>query len=192
MEWYLCRLEKRFCQKIFLAINVKNTHNLGSLRTSVYCIVSWTMIRWKVLQLWDSDIICEAVVTCCQTNYIPSCSDWGTYPERLVAARLGILSNKDITSNFVIEFTLSSYMDVNPKTEYPQCPRLIEATWSYFEFKIRLIRLGLSFQKQKFLYSNSQLTDLINIKPKSQLWMEDTEKLSVTFSHAWLILVEFT
>ena len=31
--------------------------------------------------------------------------------------------------------------------------------FSYFEFKIRLIRLGLSFQKQKFLYLNSQLTD---------------------------------
>ena len=28
-----------------------------------------------------------------------------------------------------------------------------------FEFKIRLIKLGLSFQKQKFLYSNSQPTD---------------------------------
>ena len=31
--------------------------------------------------------------------------------------------------------------------------------FSYFEFKIRLIRLSLSFQKQNFLYSNSQLTD---------------------------------
>ena len=32
------------------------------------------------------------------------------------------------------------------------------------EFKIRLIRLGLSFQKQKFLYLNSQPTD-------SQSWV---------------------
>ena len=29
----------------------------------------------------------------------------------------------------------------------------------YFEFKIRLVRLGLSFQRQKFLYLNSQPTD---------------------------------
>ena len=26
---------------------------------------------------------------------------------------------------------------------------------------------------------------------RSQLWVVETEKLSVTFSHAWLILVEF-
>ena len=31
--------------------------------------------------------------------------------------------------------------------------------FSYFEFKIRLIRLGLYSQKQKFLCSNSQPTD---------------------------------
>ena len=46
-------------------------------------------------------------------------------------------------------------------------------SFSYFEFKIRLIRLGLSFQKPKFLYSNSQSTDsqseVITITPKSQL-----------------------
>ena len=41
--------------------------------------------------------------------------------------------------------------------------------FSYFEFKIRLIRLGLSFQK-KFLYS--------------QLRVGHTEKISVDFSHA--------
>ena len=44
---------------------------------------------------------------------------------------------------------------------------------SYFEFKIRLIRLGLSFQEQKFMYLNSQATDsqsrVISITPKSQL-----------------------
>ena len=65
--------------------------------------------------------------------------------------------------------------------------------FSYFEFTNRL---GLSFQKQKFLYLNSQPIDsqsgVITITPKSQLWMGDIEKLSVTFSHAWLILVEFT
>ena len=28
--------------------------------------------------------------------------------------------------------------------------------------------------------------------PRSQLWVGDTEKLSVALTHAWLILVEFT
>ena len=71
-------------------------------------------------------------------------------------------------------------------------------SFSYFEFKIRLIRsrLGLSFQKQNFWYSNWQPTDsqseVITITPKSQLWVGDTEKLSVTFSHARLITVQFT
>ena len=40
--------------------------------------------------------------------------------------------------------------------------------FSYFEFKTRLIRLGLSFQKQKqkFLYSKSQPTDFqLSITP---------------------------
>ena len=45
--------------------------------------------------------------------------------------------------------------------------------FSYFEFKIRLIRLDLSFQKEKFLYLNSQPIDsqseVITITPKSQL-----------------------
>ena len=54
----------------------------------------------------------------------------------------------------------------------------------YFEFKIRLIKLGISFQKQKFLYLNSQPIDsqsgIITITPKSQMFT----------SHTWL--VEFT
>ena len=62
-----------------------------------------------------------------------------------------------------------------------------ELGFSYFEFKMRLIRLGLFSQKQKFLYSNSQPTDhqpcIITITPKSQLSVGDTEKLSVTFSY---------
>ena len=73
---------------------------------------------------------------------------------------------------------------------------MIHLGFSYIEFKIRLIRLGLSFQKQKFLYLNTQPTDsqsgFITIIPKSQLRMRDTEKLSVASSHAWLIPVEFT
>ena len=77
---------------------------------------------------------------------------------------------------------------------------LVERTeqlgFSYFEFKIRLIRLSLSFQKQNFLYLNSQPTDsqsgVTTITPKSGLWVGDTEKLSVAFIHTWLILVEFT
>ena len=71
-----------------------------------------------------------------------------------------------------------------------------QLSFPYFEIKIRLIRLDLYFQKQKFLYLNSQPTDsqpgVISITPKSQLWVGDMEKLSVTFSHAWLILLEFT
>ena len=50
----------------------------------------------------------------------------------------------------------------------------------YFEFKIRLIRLALSFQKHKFLCFNSQPTDfqsgVITIIPKSQLCEGDTDK----------------
>ena len=63
-------------------------------------------------------------------------------------------------------------------------------------FKIRLIRLGFSFKKLKIpvLYLNSQPTDsqsrVLTITPKSRLWVGDTEKLLVAFSHAWLILVE--
>ena len=42
--------------------------------------------------------------------------------------------------------------------------------FSNFEFKIRLIRLGLSFQKQKFLYLNSQPIDSQSgVTPMSQL-----------------------
>ena len=73
---------------------------------------------------------------------------------------------------------------------------LIYLGFSYFKFKIRLIKVGLSFQKQNILYLNSQLADsqsgVITITPKSQLWVGYTEKPSLTFSHAWVILVEFT
>ena len=54
--------------------------------------------------------------------------------------------------------------------------------FSDFVFKIRLIKLGFSFKKNKeFLYLNSQPTDsqsgAITIIPKSQLWVGDTENL---------------
>ena len=62
--------------------------------------------------------------------------------------------------------------------------------FSYFDIKIRLIRLGFSLQKQKFLDLNSQSTDSQS-GVITQLWMGDTEKLSVTFI-TWLILVDFT
>ena len=68
--------------------------------------------------------------------------------------------------------------------------------FSDFVFKTRLVRLGFYFQIQKILYLNSQPADsqsgVIAITPKSQLWVWDTEKLLVTFSHAWQILVEFS
>ena len=42
---------------------------------------------------------------------------------------------------------------------------------------------------------NSQPTDhqpgIMIITLKSQLWVEDTEKLSIAWSHTWLVLVEF-
>ena len=48
-----------------------------------------------------------------------------------------------------------------------------QLSFPYFEIKIRLIRLDLYFQKQKFLYLNSQPGDsqpgVISITPKSQL-----------------------
>ena len=60
--------------------------------------------------------------------------------------------------------------------------------FSNFVFKIRLIRLGFSFQKQKNLYLNPQPTDsqsgVLTTTPQSQLWVGNTEKLSVNFSHA--------
>ena len=59
-------------------------------------------------------------------------------------------------------------------------------SFSYFEFKIRLIRLDLSFRK-KFLYLKSQLNDsqsgVLTITPKSQLCVGDAEKLPIAFSY---------
>ena len=71
-----------------------------------------------------------------------------------------------------------------------------QSCFSDFVFKIRLIRLDFSFQKkQKLLYLNSLPADsqsgVLTTTPQSQLRVEDTEKLSVAFSHAWLNLVEF-
>ena len=71
--------------------------------------------------------------------------------------------------------------------------QLNRMVFPYFEFKIGR---GISFQKQKFLYLNSQPTrsqsGVMTIAARDQMLVEDTEKLSVTFSHAWLILVKFT
>ena len=72
-----------------------------------------------------------------------------------------------------------------------------ESCFSDFGFKIRLIRRDVFSKKsQKFLYLNSLPTDsqsgVLTTTPQSQLWVGDTEKLSVAFSHARLILVEFT
>ena len=56
-------------------------------------------------------------------------------------------------------------------------PLVNHLSFSYLEYKIRLLRLGLSFQKQNFLYSNSQ-SGVIAITPKSQLWMGDRNAFS--------------
>ena len=65
-----------------------------------------------------------------------------------------------------------------------------ESSTSDFVFKIRLIRLGFCFNKLKIpvLYLNSQPTDsqsriLTTTSTEPTVW-GDTEKLSVTFSHA--------
>ena len=71
---------------------------------------------------------------------------------------------------------------------------LHDSCFSDLVFKIRLIKLDFSFQKQKnptFEPTDSQ-SGVLTTTPQSQLWVGDTEKLSVTFSHTWLILVEFT
>ena len=65
-------------------------------------------------------------------------------------------------------------------------------SFSYFEFDIRLIRLGLSFQKTKIPVFELTTYWFSTITPNSQLWVGDTEKFPVTFSHAKLVLVEFT
>ena len=48
-----------------------------------------------------------------------------------------------------------------------------DSCFSYFVFKIRLIRLGFSFKNKKILYLNSQPTDsqsgVITTTPQSQL-----------------------
>ena len=58
--------------------------------------------------------------------------------------------------------------------------------FSDFIFKIRLIRLDFSFKKQIFLYLKSQPTDRSHnhYTTEPTVSRRDTEKLSVTFSHA--------
>ena len=66
----------------------------------------------------------------------------------------------------------------------------------FFKFKIGLIRQNISFKKQNFLFSNSQLTDyqpgIKTTTPKSQLLVGHKEKFSIASSQAGLVLVEFT
>ena len=40
----------------------------------------------------------------------------------------------------------------------------------------------------RFETSTDQQLGIISIALKNQLWVKDTEKLSVAFSHAWLVL----
>ena len=60
----------------------------------------------------------------------------------------------------------------------------------YFEFEIRLIRLGFSKNKNSCIWAHNPLIlsqDWESIK--SQLWVGDPEKLTITFNHTWLILL---
>ena len=70
--------------------------------------------------------------------------------------------------------------------------------FSDFVFKIWLIRLGFSSQKnKKFLYLFELTTYRLSVRSLNHYTTEPTvskrhKQLSVAFSHAWLILVEFT
>ena len=98
--------------------------------------------------------------------------------------------------NETFPFTLWIQVCVSRKYLVQWSPYWSNSCFTDFVFKIRLIRLGFSFQKQRILYLNPKPTDsqsgVLTTTSQSQLWVGDTEKLSVTFSHAWLILVEFT
>ena len=61
--------------------------------------------------------------------------------------------------------------------------------FSYFEFKIRLISLNNFLTKNK---NSSIQTHTLLDWPLLMTITTKTEKIAVTFSHAWLILVEFT
>ena len=83
---------------------------------------------------------------------------------------------------------LTSHTSPNQSNPGSTCEEVNVWIFPIFEFKMRLIRLGFSFMKQKFLYLNSQTTDsqsgVITITLKIQLWVGDTENVSVTFSYA--------
>ena len=64
--------------------------------------------------------------------------------------------------------------------------QITQLRFSYFEFKIRLIKLGISVQKQKFLYSKSLV---ITITPKRQLLMRDTQSFQLPSVMLDLILL---
>ena len=71
------------------------------------------------------------------------------------------------------------------------CSKLL--CFSDFVFKIRLIRLDKNKKNPVFeLKPRDSQSGVLTTTPQSQLWVGDAEKLSVTFSNAWLILVEFT
>ena len=68
--------------------------------------------------------------------------------------------------------------------------------FSDFVFIIRLIRLGFSFQESKKIPVFELTNYWFPVRSQNHyttelLWVGDKEKLSVTFCHAWLILVEF-
>ena len=87
---------------------------------------------------------------------------------------------------------------VREKEEVRACKwslKRIKSRKSYFSdfvFKIRLIRLDFFLSKNKILVFEPPVSGVLTTTPQSPLWVGDTEKLPVTFSHAWLILVEFT
>ena len=80
-------------------------------------------------------------------------------------------------------------------------PRMVQSIWVAFWMHPPVDRMtdaceNITFRKlrlQAVKNTWSQRTDhhsiIITITLKCQLWLGDTEKLSIAFSHAWLVLV---
>ena len=75
--------------------------------------------------------------------------------------------------------------------KFPMVQHALKVSNTFGFVVLKLIRLDHSLQKNK-IPTEMVMTGVITIRPKSHLWAVDKEKLSVTFSHVWLILVEFS
>ena len=145
-----------------------------TMGTLTQCVSTNDILTFKFVKFWNSFFLVfikvwNIIIIMCVCNVIPFIY-WFfyTYSFSNVSCRLLTLrSMQKITRAHPI-LSASFYNSLFP------CRVSVSSSitfgFSYFEFKIRLIRLGFSFQKQKLLYSNSQSTDsqsgFINITPK--------------------------